>query len=109
METLENAESRSEDGRSKSRISAEKVGRDPPEADCAACKETPEKRRAKRAYEVTMLMRYDRYYYETMTVDAYSAAHAIHQVIDWLIDHTDTDWEDFEFKAVCEKKKWRRR
>ena len=36
METLENAESRSEDGRSKSRVSAEPVGRDPAEADCTS-------------------------------------------------------------------------
>lgn len=62
--------------------------------------------REKKAYEVTILMRRDRYYYDTMTVDAYSAAHAIKQVIDWLIGHTD--WEDFEFKAVSEKRKRRR-
>ena len=62
-------------------------------------------RPAKRAYEVPILMRRDRYYHDTMTVEAYSAAHAIKQVVDWLIGHTDTDWEDFEFKAVCEKKR----
>lgn len=108
MATLETAESRNEDGRGESGVSAEAVGRDPAEADRAVCKKKP-KKRPKRAYEVTMLMRHDRYYYDTMTVDAYSAAHAIKQVIDWLIDHTDTDWEDFEFKAVCEKKKRRKR
>lgn len=63
----------------------------------------------KRTYEVTILMRRDRYYHDTMTVDAYSAAHAIHQVIEWLMGHTDTTWDDFEFKAVSEKKKGKRR
>lgn len=60
--------------------------------------------RVKKAYDVTILMRGERYYYDVMTVDAFSAAHAIKQVIDWIIDHTDTDWEDFEFKAVSERK-----
>ncbi len=109
MVPLERVESRSEDGRCESRISPEAVGCDPEKTDRAPYKEKSKTRRPKRAYEVTMLMRDERYYYETMTVDAYSAAHAIKQVIDWLIDHTDTDWEDFEFKAVCEKKKWRKR
>lgn len=60
---------------------------------------------AKKPYEVTILMRGGRYYYDTMTVDAFSAAHAIVQVVNYLISHTDTEWEDFEFKAVCEKRR----
>ena len=64
--------------------------------------------RQKNPYEVTILMRGGRYYYDTMTVDAFSAAHAIVQVVNYLINHSDTDWEDFEFKAVREKGKRRR-
>jgi len=59
--------------------------------------------RQKKPYEVTILMRGGRYYYDTMTVDAFSAAHAIVQVVNYLINHSDTDWEDFEFKTVREK------
>lgn len=65
-------------------------------------------RPAKRTWEVTILMRRDRYYHDTMTVEAYSAAHAVVQVVNYIINHTDTDWDGFEFKGVSERKGKRR-
>lgn len=74
--------------------------------ECA--KDTEYIPKPKKPYTVTMLIREERYYYERFTVDAESAAHAIDQVIDWLRNHTNTcEWEDFEFKAVEEKRKKR--
>lgn len=61
----------------------------------------------KKPYEVTILMRGERYYHDVMTVDAFSAAHAVVQVVNYIINQSDTDWEDFEFKAVREKGKRR--
>jgi hypothetical protein len=64
--------------------------------------------REKKKYDVTILMRGERYYYDTMTVEAYSAAHAVVQVVNYIINHTDTDWDGFEFKGVSERKGKRR-
>lgn len=67
-----------------------------------------QERLPKRAYDVTILMRGERYYYDVMTVDAFSAAHAVVQVVNYIINHTDTDWDGFEFKSVSERKGKRR-
>ena len=109
MAALEDTESRNEGGWSESGISAAADGCTPQKSDRAPRTEKPKKEIGlKREYEVTLLMRRDRYYYDTMTVEAYSAAHAVVQVVNYIINHTDTDWDGFEFKGVSERKAKRR-
>lgn len=61
----------------------------------------------RKRYEVILLMKCERYYQESYRVDAYSKAHAIWLMLDWIQRHTDMGWKDFEFTAVKEIGGWR--
>lgn len=56
----------------------------------------------RRRYEVVLLMKCERYYQESHRVEAYSKAHAVWVMLDYLQRHTDMGWNDFEFTAVKE-------
>lgn len=56
----------------------------------------------KKDYEVEILVRGTRYYRESYRVEAYSKAHALWIMLEWIQRHTDMGWNDFEFVAVKE-------
>lgn len=56
----------------------------------------------KKAYEVEILVRGPRYCRDTYRVEAYSKAHALWIMLEWIQRHTDMGWSDFDFSAVKE-------